>query len=421
MTQKSAWLKNKKIMKHYKDSSFEIDLALDLSRSSELEDKLVHLKSGSGFPVYNSYYIDLEKYILSKINYFNNNLRKHFIVNGSRGSAVLNSADETMKHYTERFPEHQYKVTPGELFLKPACCATAFKIWQSKRTSLRKKEVMHEVSDCYRVENTGTTRTLRRNCYFTMPDYHMVTVKEDVLDDFIKVRACLFEFNQSIFGDPWISNFYQVIRVNSKSLTKYSEFLKELNESSPVETIIEQVDWSTSTPYYELKYELSYRNGPKLITLGTIQIDYLYPDLFSLDTTVLGNRPCLHFSQGSISRIMDVLIREAPAPQKGITLLCLGVDPMQQIAELGLKCAILIEDSNALVKKAIPCSYYQAIFYPRLVVIGGAELEKDTISVIDRSTKKNKVYTRKQFIALINQDLFMMESREIHYKSTFCA
>lgn len=405
---------------HYKSNEFETLLALDLPNDKTIEDKLIHLKSGSGFPVYNSYYVDLEKYILGKVTYFNNDLRKFFVVNGSKCGAVLTKTDPTMKHYAERFPENQFTVTPGQLFLKPACCATAFKIWQSKKTSLRKKEIIHEVSDCYRVENTGTTRTLRRNCCFTMPDYHMITIKEDVLEDFLKVRSCLFKFNESVFGPSWSSNFYQVIRVNNISSIKYKDFISELARTSVIETIVEEVDWTTSTPYFELKFELSYKNGPKLITLGTLQIDYLYPQLFGLDTTMFGARPSLHFSQGSICRIMDVMIRESVLPKKGVKLLCLEGDPLEQWNKLDLKCAILVEDTATSIKKAIPSTFYELLFYPLLVVIGSNQIKSNTVTVFDRVSKRNYTCSIDEFKEEINRDIHIMESKQIHYKSTFC-
>ena len=97
-----------------------------------------------------------------------------------------------MKHYSQRFPENQFLVSDPKdntfsCALKPACCMNALKIWQQKKKQIPEVEIIHQVSDVYRRQNTGTRKNLRRNSYFTIPDYHMTTTETRVLEDFLQI------------------------------------------------------------------------------------------------------------------------------------------------------------------------------------------------------------------------------------------
>ena len=401
------------------DDKFQKEEALNKPRNPALEDSLLHLRSSKGFPVYNSYYKDVENYVLGKVAAFNNNLRKNFILNMSKSSALIDLENPSMKYYKDMFPQKQLEIPSEKLFMKPACCAVAFQIWASKKTTLKKKEIMHELSDCYRCENLGTVRTFKRNCYFTMPDYHMITIQNQVEEDFKKVRSQLLEISKSLFGPDWVNNFHEVIRVDAKSFDKYSTLINYISETSVSKVFVQKMTYEeTSKPYYGLKYELAYRGASSLFTLGTLQIDYHYPKLFNLDTSVYGDRVALHFSPGSIQRIVEVLIKEERLPFKGVKLYCISGQPVEVMKDLNLKCSYLIE--RGTMKEALRSTMMEKEFFPLLVIVGPKQQQEGSVSVADRVTLKNRTYPLEQFRAMINENPLYMDSSQIHYSNTFC-
>ena len=400
---------------------FEQSLALNKVPDVSSENLYLHLRSSKGFPIYNSYYKDLQEHILGRVKSFNNRLREHYVLNHSKSGAILNAEDPSMRHYLERFPEKQFKISPGDLFLKPACCASAFKIWGSKGVHLKKKQVMHEVSDCYRLEYEGTVRTFRRNCVFTMPDYHMITVEPEMLKDFSRVRELIFLFYEDLLGPDWAIYFEEIVRVSSENYQKYREFIDGMTPPRDNQLVVHLNDYKESPPYFELKYELAYRGGPRLITLGTIQIDYLYPKMFELDQSKYGPRPALHFTQGSVPRIVELMVNQGKTPCKGVKLFTFkGVDRDLVIEALNLKCAILLDNTSVNLNQALKSSPLEALFFPTLIVVGEQELRRREVATLDRNSKINRNYTYEELSDLINRDRFFMESKQIHYSSTFC-
>ena len=118
------------MVRYHKNSDFEKYLLkerplLDLKN-------ITVLNSSQGFPVYSNYYVQLQKYIIEKVNQFNSAISKKYSFYMPRSSGVLEK-NQILKHYSKRFPEKQYILNKTDaLFLKPACCATAFSIWKNQ-------------------------------------------------------------------------------------------------------------------------------------------------------------------------------------------------------------------------------------------------------------------------------------------------
>jgi len=384
------------------DSKFEASLIkVDEPYNEGLKDLLFHSKQGNSFPLYNQYYNSYEKYILHFVEKFNNKLRELYPFEYCKSSALLSLKDPLMQHYLKKFPQKQYRLENAQLFLKPACCANHFKIWSQKGTYVKKKQIIHEVADVYRMENEGTVRGLVRGNYFTIIDYHFTTVMEDYKKDFVVIRKNLQCFYDQLLGCNWSENFVQIIRINQDKYEQYKPFMDQLSQgAAPSKFFVEVLKNSNSQccQYYHLKYELSYIGKGHPFTLGTIQIDFEYPEYFLLDKSKYGLKPTLHFSQGSINRVVQVLIGRKDVPQRALKVYVLGQDmeaKKQKIRDLNLEQSLLWDDSSKNLSQALSYDKLNQFFYSTILVYGDRDHLQGTYTLITRSNNKEQ---RKQLV-----------------------
>ena len=401
------------------DAQFQVQEAQGKTEDSLFENSLLYFKSHKGFPVYNTHYKILEDHILNHVKQMNQSLRSNYVLNQIKSSAILQTSDPTVQHYISRFPQKQFLLQEDGLALKPACCANAFKTWGLKKSTLKRAEIIHEVSDCYRDQNLGTVRTLSRSCYFTMPDYHMITVKEKVLEDFNNIRTNLKDVYTRLFGPEWPNFFRQIVRIEKDKFEYYRQFLEQLNTQCDRDLMVELLTYEDplKKPYFELKYELAYTGGAKLFTLGTIQIDYLYPELFGLDTKNYTERVALHFTQGSIPRIIKVLAMENRIPKKGVKVFAFDKSLSLEFLD-ELKCSKLMDNTSKNILASIKHGPMELKFFPLLAVIGPLENENKTVSIMDRNLKTNYTISQNQFLEQINSDGLYTDQKETYFTST---
>lgn len=392
----------------YEDNSFESFKALKKPSRPELENLLVYTRSNDGFPLYNSYYKALENHLRNNIEDFNEYLRLYFRLEQCKSSVLLDLKDPIFEHYRQRFPQKQFEVKSDNFHygLKPACCANALKIWAHQGSKI-KKGIIHELSDCYRRENRGTLRTFKRGSYFTMPDYHMNTIDSDFLKDFQVIRTGLFEFYKKLWGPQWKNLFHEVFRVEKSKFPIYKDFIENLVDQGIVEL------FESSEPYYELKYEISYKGSSQLFTLGTIQIDYVYPQLFKLDQKE-GVRPVLHFSPGSIQRIIEVMVTQDNIPKRGMKLYCVNKKPQDFLEKVTIDCGILIDNTSKNLKECLSRKNpYEKIFYPVTIIFGEKEEKNQSVTLAYNGI--NETISWNQLVERVNKDNTYIHKKETHY------
>jgi threonyl-tRNA synthetase len=410
----------------YKEGKTQLPLK-NKSVNKELESRLVLQRSNKGHPYYGSYYTFMEDFVSNKIRQFNSLLRRKYPFSRVKCSALLDQTNVVFTHYRKRFPENQYQVTnpsnKEEVYsIKPSCCANAFSIWSQMNKNLPKKQIIHEIADCYRCEKQGSVRSLSRNCYFTMPDYHMITTKEESLQDFRTIRSELIKLSKKLYGS--LDNFVEMTRLinyDQKGIPLEQILFHEDNLDDVYYEKIQKV--GEETPYYSIKWELVYCGTSRNYTLATVQRDALYPLLFELDETIYGPREGIHFSMGSYGRIFQTILLEGGSSQVGFKLVLLDKSDVFENAKkivenMNVSCPILLDDSSKNLSEAIAKGkLVEQAMFSDVVLIGKEEKQKGVVTYIDRKNRTQKTIDLRSFCTIINSK-YGNTSMEWYFTST---
>lgn len=354
-----------------------------------IRDLFVEYKSPKGLNIYSNEYTSVLNYLKRFIEEFNQKLRRKYSFSEIKTSAFLDLEDPLVSYYCEKFPEKQYSVgvtktensksVIPEFTMKPACCANALSLWSKKYTPAY-DSIYHEVSDCYRVESTGSLRTLSRGNYFTMPDYHMITRNNltSIKKIFTELKLQIAGFYEKLLNKSCKAKFYEVYRL-------YQDFSRDLITATDYQTP-ESCEDLTSTedykkPYFCIKQEFTYKNSDKDLQLGTVQLDLLNPQAFNLKDAAI-----IHFSMGSVQRLMDLLIYENSVPHVALKVKLLKPEfeePFLKSWALDYDLLFDMKHKNLAESLSIK-SLKQKVFYPMVLIIGGKELEGHKYTLINR-------------------------------------
>lgn len=384
-----------------------------------LRNLFLEQKSAGGLNIYNNEYNEVLRFIMSEVNRFNQNLRKKYYFSEIKTSALLDLEDPLVQYYCSKFPEKQYQVsseTDKELkkvySLKPACCANAFALWSKNRKVYN--HIYHEVSDCYRIENTGSLRSLSRGCYFTMPDYHMVVENkyENIKEIFLDLRQELAQFYQKLLKKSCKDLFYETYRL-------YKEDFRNLIAPSLYENAIVIEDLTAEkdedAPYFDIKQEFTLKNKKdKDLQCGTIQVDLKNPKAFNLD-----NCAVIHFSMGSLQRILDLLICQDKIPKLGLKVKFLNPTYQEEfLNHWSDKYGLLIDNKNKVLSESLALkSLKEQIFYSDYLLIGPKEIENNSYTLIDRITKEQFTFNKKDLLEHLEKKNYVQHNQIIFQKN----
>lgn len=378
------------------ESVYKLVETSDPANHQSIRNLFLESKSARGLNIYSNEYTTLLKHIRKEIDNFNFRLKSKYPFSEIKTSSLLDQEDPLVKYYCSKFPEKQYQVSESEtkktqFTIKPACCANAFGLWNKRPFNKRiNKHIYHEVDDCYRIENTGSLRSLSRGCYFTMPDYHMI-VKNDtetLKDIFLDIRNQIALFYKSLLKSDCKDIFYEVFRVYD---LEHKHFIpqKIYTKETQVEYLTNENE--NEKPYFSIKQEFTAKNVvDRDLQCGTVQLDFKNPVAFNLPDYVV-----VHFSMGSLQRLVDLLILQDKIPMFGIKVKFLGdefKDPF--LKTWPMEYGLLIDDKKTVLSESLAIkSLKEQIFYPHYLIVGEKELNNNTYTLINRLDKSKKQYT----------------------------
>jgi len=286
--------------------------------------------------------------------------------------------------------------------LKPMNCPFHIKVYDSEPRSYRDLPLrFSEFGTVYRWEQSGELGGMTRVRGFTQDDAHLF-VTEEQLDQ--EVAGCL-ELVKIIFNSLGMDDYR--VRVGLRG-TDSSKYVGSDEQWEQAEAACRRAAEMLDVPYEAEAGEAAFY-GPKIDfvvrdvlqrewQLGTVQVDYQLPQRFDLTYTGSDNRPhrpvMIHRAPfGSMERFIGVLIEHFAgafplwlAPEQVRVLVVsqkfeeYGRRVEKEMAGAGLRVSgdYRSEKIGAKIRDA------QLELIPYMLVIGGREMESDTVALRDR-------------------------------------
>jgi hypothetical protein len=231
----------------------------------------------------------------------------------------------------------------------------------------------------------------------------MITTKQEVFKDYRKIRTLLNHFYERLIGiESFKRNFTETFRLTD---AKYLEVI-------PENSTIEYLDCSKQAPYFKLKQEYTYMDK---LQMGTIQIDDTYPELFDLP----GDRVAIHFSMGSMARLLELLISSNSLPMFGMKVNIMQNSLKEFLKQVPTKGHVLLENKCKTLSESIKInSIAQQLFYPLYVIYGSQEKKSKTVTLLDRSNRTEHKIEIKDLDNYLGKYTFL-KRRKIFFTSTF--
>ncbi|MBL4625317.1 MAG: threonine--tRNA ligase [Flavobacteriales bacterium] len=311
-----------------------------------------------------------------------------------------------------------------EFYLKPMNCPHHCEIYKAIPRSYKDLPIRFaEFGTVYRYEQSGELHGLTRVRGFTQDDAHIFCRPEQVKDEFKKViDLVLYVFNALDFKE-----FTAQISLRDKNdRDKYIGSDENWNKAE--QAIIEasaEKGLNTVTEYNEAAFY-----GPKLDfmvkdaigrtwQLGTIQVDYNLPERFELEYTGSDNKPhrpvMIHRAPfGSLERFVAVLIEHCAGKfplwltpdQFAILPISERFNEQAQNLLISLNNSDIrgfVDDRNEKIGKKIRDTELKKV--PYMLILGGKEVESNTVSVRKQGEGDLGSFTEEKFIELINNEI----------------
>jgi len=286
--------------------------------------------------------------------------------------------------------------------LKPMNCPFHIKIYQSEPRSYRDLPLrFSEFGTVYRWEQSGELGGMTRVRGFTQDDAHLFVTPEQ-LDD--EVAGCL-ELVKIIFSSLGMTDYRVRVGLRGEAEDKY---VGSDEQWAQAEAACRRAAELLEVPFEAEKGEAAFY-GPKIDfvvrdvigrewQLGTVQVDYQLPERFGLEYIGADNKPhrpvMIHRAPfGSMERFVGVLIEHFAgafplwlAPEQARVLTVsekfedYGREVERQMAEAGLRVVgdYRSEKIGAKIRDA------QLELIPYMMIIGGREMENQSVAVRDR-------------------------------------
>jgi threonyl-tRNA synthetase len=316
------------------------------------------------------------------------------------------------------------KVEDEEYLLKPMNCPHHFQIYASRPHSYRELPIrLAEFGTVYRYEQSGELNGLTRVRSFTVDDSHMF-VRQDQLKD----ELCgVIELIQLVFQMLGFKDFQTQLSFRDPAN-------KEKYGGSDELWIQAEKDIKDAADQMNLSYKVALGEaafyGPKLDfmirdalgrswQLGTVQVDYVMPERFSLEYVGSDNqkhRPVvIHRAPfGSLERFIGILIEHYagafPVWLSPVQAIVLPITDAQneyaavvhrQLLDSGIRGAL--DDGHEKIGYKIRNAEIQKI--PYMAIVGAREVEMSTLSVRKHKVGDVGSMTRDKFIATLNDDI----------------
>ncbi len=315
---------------------------------------------------------------------------------------------ETSGHYPyysdSQFPP--IEMADGDRYLlRPMNCPHHIKIYQSKPRSYRDLPLrLAELGLVHRFEQSGELTGMTRARGFTQDDAHIFCTEDQVADEF---RGCV-EMTQYVLRTLGLDDYR--VRLGFRDPTK-DKYVGRPEDWDRAEAALEEVCRDLDLPELEIEVGEAAFYGPKADfvasdcigrewQLGTVQLDYNLPgpERFGLEYIGTDNRPhqpvMIHRAPlGSLERFVGMLIEHFAgafplwlAPEQARVLVV-----SQKFEEYGRRVEQALKTAGLRVsgdyrpeKVGAKIRDAQLELIPCMFVVGGREVESETVSVRDR-------------------------------------
>jgi threonyl-tRNA synthetase len=290
--------------------------------------------------------------------------------------------------------------------MKPMNCPFHIQIYKSELRSYRELPMrLAEFGTVYRYEQSGELGGLTRVRGFTVDDSHLFVTPGQLDDEFLKVVDLIL----SVFRSLKLSNFKARLSFRDPDSDKYMG-TPEVWETSQnairraVQTLgMEHFEAPGEAAFYGPKLDFIFRDAlEREWQLGTVQVDYNLPERFELEYVAEDGsrqRPVMiHRAPfGSLERLIGILIEEyagdfplwlAPEQVRLLPVTEEHVSFARQVADkmTAIGARVTVDEGSDRLGKMIRNAEKAKI--PVMGIIGGQEVENNTISLRVRHTGK---------------------------------
>ena len=328
---------------------------------------------------------------------------------------------ETSGHW-DHYKDNMYSTTIDEetYCIKPMNCPGGVMVYGSKPHSYRELPMrLGELGLVHRHELRGALHGLFRVRCFTQDDAHIFMTREQITDEIIGVVNLINQV-YSKFGFEY---FVELSTRPDDSMGSDEDWeaatsgLKSALEKLGLNYIINEGDGA----FYGPKIDFHLRDCiGRTWQCGTIQLDFQMPqnfDLYYIDENGQKQRPIMihRVCYGSIERFIGILTEHfagkfptwlAPVQARVMTLPGTEHDFAKKVfaalEDAGVR--VQLDDRNEKIGYKIR-EARQEMRIPYMVLIGGKEIESETVSVRNRDTDETVNMTLEEFISKIKKEI----------------
>ena len=371
-----------------------------------------------GFPFY------LPKGMVLKntlIDYWRQVHKKWNYVEISTPQIMKRTLWETSGHW-DHYKDNMYTtVIDGEDFaIKPMNCPGSILVYELEPHSYRDLPLRYgELGLVHRHELSGALHGMFRVRCFTQDDAHILLAKDQIKDEVIRI-ARLFDEVYSLFGLPYkieLSTMPEDHIGTREDWEKAENALADAITSIGKEYVVNPGDGA----FYGPKIDFHLRDClGRTWQCGTIQLDFQMPLNFNLeyvDVDGSRKRPIMihRVCYGSIERFIGILTEHfagkfptwmAPVQVKVLPVSDKSMDYAKTVyaALRAKKIRCELDDRNEKIGYKIR-EARQVDRVPYMLILGGQEVENNTVSVRDRATDQTVTCTLDEFIAKISKEI----------------
>ncbi|MDD4937675.1 MAG: threonine--tRNA ligase [Candidatus Shapirobacteria bacterium] len=319
------------------------------------------------------------------------------------------------------------KIDEEELILKPMTCPHHFMFYKSEPHSYRDLPYrIGEIAHQYRYEKSGELSGLTRVRMFCLADAHIISAKEQA-KQVIKEVLELVDFINGTLGMIKGTDYRYRLSLGDRTDTK--KYYKDDASWNYAENVLREVLTETKSPFYEASNEAAFygpkidiqvkKAGGKEETAFTVQYDFVMPNRFDLVFTNKEGkeeRPVvIHRSSiGCLERTIAFLIEKfkgafpvwiSPIQVKIIPITDGQLEYAQKI-EQTLKdnnIRVELDDKSETMQNKIRNATAEKV--PYMIIIGGREVENNTISIRQRDGQDLGVMSFDNFLEKIKDQV----------------
>lgn len=318
-------------------------------------------------------------------------------------------------------------IETDEYMLRPMTCPHHFELYLSRPRSYRELPMrIAEISKLYRYEQSGELMGLQRVRSFCLSDAHIITQKENAMDEIEKVLD-LIDYVTNILGLVKYKDYKYRLSLGDRNDSQ--KYFKDDKAWDDAEEILRKALKSRKIEFTEAEKEAAFY-GPKIDiqmvnangkedTAITVQYDFVMPKRFDLtfinekgekEEAVVVHRSSI----GAIERTIAFLIEKykgafplwlSPVQVKILPLTERNVDYAKKIYKelMENKIRVEIDDRNETLGAKIRDAQKEKVNY--MVIVGDRDEKVKVISVRTRGEKDLGQMKLDEFLSKIRQEI----------------